>query len=452
MLKTVEITDSSKNSLLIPEISLDGLHYFLLIFSSKIEVNKLTISSPQLKLQLPFNLPASNSNSKPGIADFEMLFNKIELKNSTITIEERKGLVQLTGLDIRLQNLKKSERTDTTQKQFDFGELEISAGSFQYTFEDSLYTFSAKQLAVNSLEKSVKINEASLVSNYSKYEIGHRTGVETDWYNIVFGAINMDGFDLEALKTNKSVQLVFVSFEKFEAEIFRDKRLPFPDKPDTKLPMDIINSLPFKLHIDSALIKDGMVKYEEHVKDAKNTGAIEFTKLHTSLYEISNNEMLIDKPTLMKANARVMGGPLLDIVFEFSNKKFPIEHHVTGSLQPMEMGLVNPILHANLAAEIEHGKIDTFRFNFHYDNDVSHGSLLMEYSNLKVNLIDREDSSVKGLKTFLINEIALHSSNQRYENNFQSGEIDFERHKKKSVFNYWWKSLLSGIKSVIIAI
>jgi len=452
VLRTVEITDSAKNTVLIPEISLDGLHYLRLIFGSKIEVNKLTISSPQLKLQMPFNLPASDSNSKPGIADYEMLFNNIELKNSTITIKQHSGLVQFTGFDIRLQKLKKNVKTDSAQKQFDFGELEIYADNFQYTFEDSLYVFSAKHLAVNSLEKRVKISEASLVSNYSKYEIGHRTGVETDWYNIVFGAINMDGFELDALKTNQSLQLSFVNFERFEAEIFRDKRLPFPDKPDTKLPMDMINNLPFKLHIDSAFIKDGMVKYEEHVKDAKDAGAIEFTKLHASLFEISNNEILIDVPTLMKIDARLMGGPLLDIVFEFPNKKFPVEHHVTGSLQPMEMSLVNPFLKANLAAEIKHGQINTFRFNFLYDNDIAHGSLLMEYNNLKVNLIDREDNSVKGLKTFLINKIALHSSNQRYENNFQAGKIDFERDKKKSIFNYWWKSLLSGIKSVIIAI
>ncbi|MCK9452332.1 MAG: hypothetical protein M0Q90_11630 [Bacteroidales bacterium] len=452
VLKTVKITDSAKNSVLIPEISLDGLHYLQWVFGNKIEINKLSVSSPQVNLQVPFKLPTSDSTSKAGIADYEMLFNKIELKNATISIHQHRDFVQLSGLDISLQDFRKSENKDTAQKQFDFGELEINAENFQFTFKDSLYMFSAKQLAVSSFEKNVKIKEASLVSTYSKYEIGHKTGVETDWYAIDLGAINMDGLDLDALKTDQSLQLSFVNFEKFEAEIFRDKRLPFPNKPDTKLPMDMINNLSFKLHIDSAFIKDGMVTYEEHVKDAKNAGAIEFTNLHASLFEISNNKVLIDEPTLIKADARLMGGPLLDIVFEFPNKKFPVEHHVTGSLQPTEMNIVNPFLNTNMAADIEQGKISTFRFNFLYDNDIAHGSLLLEYDNLKVNLIDREDNSVKRIKTFLINKIALHSNNQRYENNFQAGKIDFKRHKKKSVFNYWWKSLLSGIKSVITAI
>jgi hypothetical protein len=452
VLKTVKITDSAQNSVFIPEIKLDGLRYLRLIFGSKIEVNKLTISSPQLKLQMPFNIPASDSNSNAGIADYEMLFNNIVLKNATIAIQQHSDFVQLSGLDISLQSLKKSESKDTARKQFDFDELEIYAENFQYTFKDSLYMFSAKQMAVNSLDKNVKIKEASLVTNYSKYEIGHKIGVETDWYAIVIGAINMDGFELDALKTDQSLQLSFVNFEKFEAEIFRDKRLPFPDKPDTKLPMDMINNLSFKLHIDSAFIQDGTVTYEEHVKDANNAGAIKFTNLHASLFEISNNKLLIDEPTLIKADARLMGKPLLEIVFEFPNKNFPVEHHASGNLQPTLMSIVNPFLNTNMAADIEQGQINTFRFNFLYDNDIAHGSLLMEYDNLKVNLIDRENSSVKGLKTFLINKTVLHSNNQRHENNFQAGKIDFERHKKKSVFNYWWKSLLSGIKSVITPI
>lgn len=451
-LENVEITDSTKNSLHIPEINLDGLHYFQLLFSKKIEIDKLSIKRPQFSLKLPFKMPATDSDSKSGIGDYEILLNKIEVIDSEVNMKQQKGFLQLTNLNIKLKDFQKFGKSDSVQKKLQFGDIEIDADDFLYTLKDSLYLFKAKQLAVSSQDKTIRIGDASILSNHSKYEIGHRTGVETDWYHLLFGTINIDGFEPEALKNEQSLQFACVTFEKLEADIFRDKRLPFPDKPDTKLPMEIINSLPFPLHIDSVLIKAGKVKYEEHVKDAQKAGAIVLSSLHGKLYEISNNENLIDKPTIMKADARVMGEGLLDVNFEFPNKKFPEEYHVVGSLQPMELKPINPILRENVRAEIESGKLNTFRFNFTYNDDVAQGSLLMEYNNLKVSMLKTSEDDKKEFKTFLVNSLALRSSNQRNENNFQAGEIDFERLKKKSFFNYWWKSLLSGIKSVVVTV
>lgn len=452
LLEQIEVTDSTNNSLVIPKIRLDGLRYLKLIFSKLIEVDKLSLEGSQLKLNLPFEFPKYEPSSDSKMGSYELLLNELDIVHAEINVKQQKGYLRLHNLNLKLEGLRKFAKSDSIQKPFDIAEIELDADDFLYTFKDSLYLFESKKLALSSKDKTIRIEDATITSNYSKYEIGHQTGVETDWYHILFGTLRIDGFEPEVLKKDRALQFAFVNFDQLDAEIFRDKRLPFPDREDTKLPMEIINSLPFPLHIDSVFINTGKVKYEQHTDGKQKAGAIVLSDLHGKLYEISNIEKTIDTPTTMLADARVMGEGLLDVKFEFPNKKYPVENRVVGSLEPMKLAAINPMLRETVRAEIESGEIITLRFNYTYNNDVSQGSLLMEYDKLKLRLLENKADEKKEILTFLANGLALHSSNRRNENNFQAGKVEFERIKKKSFFNYWWKSLLSGIKSVVITV
>ena len=99
---------------------------------------------------------------------------------------------------------------------------------------------------------------------------------------------------------------------------------------------------------------------------------------------------------------------------------------------------------------VETGNLKRLAFNFTYDDDRSAGDLLFEYDNLKVHILDKEDRTNKKVQSFFTNILVLQKENIRDDRSFREGTIAFERDKKKSLFNYWWKSLLSGIKSIAI--
>ena len=50
-----------------------------------------------------------------------------------------------------------------------------------------------------------------------------------------------------------------------------------------------------------------------------------------------------------------------------------------------------------------------------------------------------------GFASFLANTFVINNKNPNGKN-LRVGEIYFERDKQKSIFNFLWKSLLSGIK------
>jgi hypothetical protein len=51
------------------------------------------------------------------------------------------------------------------------------------------------------------------------------------------------------------------------------------------------------------------------------------------------------------------------------------------------------------------------------------------------------------MKSVLANTFKVKSDNTG--ENIRTGAINVEREINKSVFNYWWKSMLSGLKSSI---
>jgi hypothetical protein len=59
-----------------------------------------------------------------------------------------------------------------------------------------------------------------------------------------------------------------------------------------------------------------------------------------------------------------------------------------------------------------------------------------------------EDGKKDNLKTFLLNTFILKKNmDGSLPEEERTGTISFERDKTRSIFNYWWKSLFSGIKS-----
>jgi hypothetical protein len=51
--------------------------------------------------------------------------------------------------------------------------------------------------------------------------------------------------------------------------------------------------------------------------------------------------------------------------------------------------------------------------------------------------------------SFLANEIFLKSNNPRFARKVRLGEVYCKRDDQKSIFNYLWKGLLSGIESTL---
>jgi hypothetical protein len=107
-----------------------------------------------------------------------------------------------------------------------------------------------------------------------------------------------------------------------------------------------------------------------------------------------------------------------------------------------------------LPARITSGKLQKLVIPFVKANDdVAAGKLIFYYNDLKVMMEGPEETTWGKVKNKLINfaanDLIVNNDNPTKSGKLKTGVIFFERNKNSSVFNYLWKSVLSGLKSTM---
>ena len=89
------------------------------------------------------------------------------------------------------------------------------------------------------------------------------------------------------------------------------------------------------------------------------------------------------------------------------------------------------------------------------NEDYSYGEMKFYYEDLKIALLDRETETPKGvgkvLGSFFANTFFVKSNNPK-NLRLRKGDVFFERDKKRAIFQYWTRSILSGMVSTIAPI
>lgn len=154
---------------------------------------------------------------------------------------------------------------------------------------------------------------------------------------------------------------------------------------------------------------------------------------------------------MLYASALLMGKGRVDATFQF-----PVDgsglYRAKGKMSEMELHHINQILENLGHIKIETGKLNEMRFTFDYTDTKSLGSLQINYDDLKIiGLNSDKEASKNEFKTFVINTIVKNDKDENTERSKRTGTIEFERDQQKFIFNFWWKSVLSGIKSAVLA-
>ncbi len=382
--------------------------------------------------------------------------NKMVLQNVTIgTIAlpevncilmdsvKRDTILELAGT-ITLQSLDLERQIDSlTSRQ---GKIKIS--DVTVTIPKEHYAAKVKLASLDVAEKTLTIDSMDIRPTLDKHKFMQVVGKEIDHIAAVVPYIRVR--DINWLTyPDRALEIAKIDLQ-FFARIFRDKRYPFIKNHTTVLPSHFIQKLPIKLSIDSIQLTNSYVSYEEFPEEGDSTGIVVFDRLFATITSLHNNPK-IEQPAKMVAYSKFMGAGDLNVNFSFPyNVSKP--YYVNGSLKNMPLVRLNRMLGAAAKVKIESGIMTNLEFNFSYDMLKSNGEVELNYEDLRI-LSLRENKREKKqaislIKTLLLNTLIIKKDmNEDMERDRRTGTIEFYRDTKRSVFNYWWKSVLSGIKS-----
>ncbi len=440
--------DSSEGT--VKEIVFSGFRVLPFIFKGEVVIDEAGIHHPVIFLSE--NWQKKEDDEPRDIKTAPLHIKKLYVDDAILKLYSSSSKPDTTlaiHFDIEITDISTNQKRKLSFQNTYFEKLNLNIRQSRWNTANGLYSVIIDSAKVNTQDNNINIHQFNFKTRYKKYEVSHIKNVETDWFDFLIQNIELNNVNFEKALGSKTLILSSFKIGYFKGTAFRDKRLPFPQKPDTPLLQELIENLDFGFHFDSLILEKADIIYQEHVKNATIAGEISFNNLQAELYQVGNVDSLKTAPTRLVAQANVMNKPLLkaEIIFpEKQNKNYKVSGNVTSS----NMNIFNPMLIPNASFKVKKGKIEALDFYFEYNNLSSSGNLNFKYNNLKVEVINPKNQKGKAVKSFFINQFAIKDNNIPGKKSYKTGEIKFERDRKKSIFNYWWKSLLSGIKDTVL--
>lgn len=441
-----------------PQISIKGMNLWQLLSNNHIEIDQLAIINPKIKwirkagkadVENAMDEPI-DSNELPRVKIAKILLNESGLE--VLPNIDASPLLSFEKASLRIDNfLIAGDNSREWSSMIDFDDLTLSVKDYKMKMADSLNIFSFDSLKASVKHSTLMINGMASQPRYGKYEYSRRKGVESDRIAFYNKELYVKGLDFRRLKAENQFIAQLVVMDSINAVLYRDKTHPVKPVKRKKLIQETIREAPFYILVDEFQLHKAQITYQEKVEKETAPGNINFVNLQASIRTITNDSILLKEGATMKAQAQtyVMGVGKIQANFEFPIADKHNTHSIKGTASAMPMEAINPMLKYVAFSEIVSGKMNSARFEAQLNEDFSTGTVDFFYEDLKIDLLKKGDvEERKGLISFLSNTFVIKSANP-LNDKFRQGEMYFERDKNKSMINFWWKTLFSGLKDTM---
>ncbi|MEN8153534.1 MAG: hypothetical protein ABFR75_05880 [Acidobacteriota bacterium] len=350
----------------------------------------------------------------------------------------------LSAERINIQTGKKEKTTNTIR----FGNINIEAKECSLFFPKRSYRADISTLIVKN---SSSISLSGI--RYNRFFLNASPAMEKNLYSLTMGEINFRNISLNDLINKGKVHMEHILISDPVYKINSNRNIVIKKRrKEKKFPQQILRELPFKIKAGLVEIRNGLLIYTEKAPGQKIGESIRFTGININITNITNfeNTMKSGIESRINISAKLMGKSLLKgkIIIPVNSKRD--QFFFSGTLSKTDPKIFNRFLKRNSRIKINSGLVKELTFSANADRERSQGTMKLIYKDLKVSLL-RKNNFLKKRKlyTFLANTILQKSNPSGRKKAYRKGKIKFVRVQKRSIFNFMWKSILSGIKSTV---
>jgi len=447
----------------IPVFKIMGLKYLEFIKEQTIDIVQVELTD--FTVDYLINTKAEHPENKNTFAlhdVFSANFKGAEIENIHVDAEainfyhvgkRDSSFFTIDSVHVYLSDIIINSETLKNPIPVNFKDVRISTGHFSLN-SMKFYTIYTTDVKFDVMESSLSIDGFKLKPNYSKEDYNKQIKYNNDWFSISTESIKLNGFSIEELEFNGLLSFTSLEVKGPNIEIYRDKRLPDAPFKYKSLLGGMVHKIPMDLNIDTVLISDGKLKYQEQTDVSDQPGTVFFDPLKLAVYHVTNDSSLIAENNIMRVDfhGRIMGEANLDAEIDIDLASKHEEFSISGTLEPVTGTAFNPMVEHLLPVKITSGDISKTAFNFKANDDISRGELIMEYENLGVEVSKGKDHDKKSKLISLVANGLLKSKNTPDHHKYRTGTIRFERRKDKAIVNYLWNSCKIGIISIVAPI
>ena len=426
-------------------IRAEGIGLMQLVFQNTLSLESIFLDETRIVLRKNSVLELDTASQKDN--DFTLLAEHVHIHDADFLYTDSSECRMLTHIttDISIAGLEMDFRAD---EPFRYGADILTMDATEIKTADDFYSFTIERARMNFDDRSFTADSIQIIPGLSKVAFGRKKGFEVDRFDGIIRYLKANDFSFSFTDT------AFVKTSgaeiQFYLKVFRDKRLRFVPRKKV-LPIEQLRGIPFALLIDSLRVTKSFVQYEEIAEESDEPGRVFFDNLYATVTNINNTSR--DGAMQLNAQSNILGDGKLKL-----SASFPMQANkasrLSGSIEDFSLPEINPMLVPSTRIKIESGNMERLSFKFTYNEVRSNGEVELNYKDLKLTTFKDEEKTKGGglekdnLKSFIMNTFIIRKNmDEDVPEDKRTGAIAYVRDDSKSVFNFWVKSLLSGIKS-----
>jgi len=361
-----------------------------------------------------------------------------------------KSNFSIGNISIKLNEVKADRIIDLENHPMNYTkEAEVAVDRLSIKSKDKSYHYNFKNILINSMDRELKINSFDIVPFTSEQNFANSFHFQKDRYDVSLSGITLKGIDMNSLLDSKFVASEMV-IDNANAKIYRDLHKPLEHKSKVgNYPSQMLMKLGKPIDISSLKVNNANVEYRENQTTSDSIGVVKFANSTFNISNITNIPQAIQKNNELNIafESKALASIPLKGNFKFLLNSNNGDFFANGHISEFDALQLNKVSIPMALIKINSGKIKSIDFHFTGNNKSAKGKFLMNYDNLKVEVLKRDKGTKKIKKRGLLSLAANLVVNNN--NSGSSVSPEYDRDIYKSFFNLVWKTLFTGMKSTL---
>lgn len=442
--KDSSITDIQKAAFgKIATIEVQNFNLWSLLRNNKIKVKKVIITSPNIVLKHRKN---QYNAHKDFVKPFEntITTGSLEIRNGNFKMLDSLQNTTLKAANVyfSLTNIKIDSTTVTENIPVRYRDYSLKCDSLFYRV-NKFYNITSDN--ITTTDSTLAVTNLKYIPQQTRKQFNSMIPVEKDQFAIAVDKMNIPNLDWGYYNDTLYVHTPEMILEKVNANIYRGK-MPKDDLSRKKLYSELLRTIPFDLKVDKLLLKNSTVVYEEQLEYSRPAAKVSFSKLYATLNNIYSPVRKTKLPnTTIDVQCMFMRSAPLKVSWSFNTMDTSDSFTIIGHLQNIKSEEIDPVTKPLMNATTS-GKLDEVKFTFHGNRERGKGTFAINYDNLKVDIYKKDGKKRNDLVSAIGNLFVKDDT----EDKLKKADIEVDRKKDKSVFNFLWRFVEQGLKQTVL--
>jgi len=450
----------------VSKIQVRGVDFIAMAWKKKVDIGKIIIMEPAIGIDI-YKVKkkpeeATEKQKKkihialpPAIQSLRL--NAVRLSKGSLRISDhRKDTLKefiFPAITFEVDNIHADHSGIADDRLFNADDIRLVIASYSMTTANAMNKIALGELSISTAKSELRLKDFTVTPLLDRKEYAKKARFQADQMTIKVDLISLTGLKLDSAVLKGKILAERLTVSGLSLEDFRDQS--YPRKPGLKppLPQDLIPKIPVKFAIDTISVEKSKAVYSER-KNA-GPGTVTFTEMSGKVYPLTNDSAMLAKSYTMHLDgeALLMGKGKLkaSIAFKIPDKNSSFS--LTAWIGPMDLTEFNQVVTPLANVTIKSGKMVKMEIpNISFNSEQSTGLLRFYYTNLEIELMKKDSSDWSSIKSSVLGWAAntyVSSDNPRENGKFREGVIRWHRATDKSIFNYLWKSVFTGLKSTV---